>query len=129
MPLLLFLDKWFKFEPYLCNGSHDLMQKAMNFNDVAIFSFKGSVYRIHFWYMRKDEAISITKNSDLNEESDFFCCINIRRNYCLLTQKNLLEQAKKYYEINKERLQEQAKNKHRQLSHEEKEHKNRIWKK
>ena len=44
----------------------------MNFNDVAIFSFKESVYRIHFWYMRKDEAISITKNSDLNEASDFF---------------------------------------------------------
>ena len=96
-----FLDKGFKFEPYLCNGSHDLMQKAVNFNDVAIFSFKVSDYRIHFWYMRKNEAISITKNSDLNEESDFFCCINIRRNYCILTQKSLLEQAKECYENNK----------------------------
>ena len=27
------------------------MQKAMNFNDVAIVSVKGSHYRIHFWYM------------------------------------------------------------------------------
>ena len=26
----------FKYEPYLCNGCHDLMQKTMNFNDVAI---------------------------------------------------------------------------------------------
>ena len=26
----------YKCEPYLCNGCHDLMQKAMNFNDVAI---------------------------------------------------------------------------------------------
>ena len=38
----------FKYEPYLCNGCHDLMQKAMNFNDVAIVCVKGSAYRIHF---------------------------------------------------------------------------------
>ena len=43
-----FLDKNFKYQPYLSNGCHDLMQKAMNFNDVAIVSLKGSDYRIHF---------------------------------------------------------------------------------
>ena len=43
-----FLDKKFKYQPYLSNGCHDLMQKAMNFNDVAIVSLKGSDYRIHF---------------------------------------------------------------------------------
>ena len=37
-----FLDKWFKFEPYLCKICHDLMQKAMNFNDAAIVSVKGN---------------------------------------------------------------------------------------
>ena len=26
----------FKHEPYLCNGCHDLMQKAMSFNNVAV---------------------------------------------------------------------------------------------
>ena len=29
-----FLNKNVKYEPYLCNGCHDLMQKAINFNDV-----------------------------------------------------------------------------------------------
>ena len=43
-----FLDKGSKCEPYLCNGCHNLMQKAMTFNDVAIVSVKGSDYRIHF---------------------------------------------------------------------------------
>ena len=43
-----FLDKNFKYEPYFCNGCHYLMQKAMNFNDVAVVSIKGSDYRIHF---------------------------------------------------------------------------------
>ena len=43
------------------------MQKAMNFNDVAIAFVKGSDYRIHFWYMNKNDAINIMKNSNLNE--------------------------------------------------------------
>ena len=60
------LDKNFNYEPYLCNGCHDLMQKSMNFNDVAIASIKGNDYRIHFWYMSKYDAISIMKNSNLN---------------------------------------------------------------
>ena len=41
----------------------NLTQKAMNFNDVAIVSIKGSDYRIHFWYMSKNDAKSIMKNS------------------------------------------------------------------
>ena len=64
-----FLDKNFNYEPYLCNGCHDLMQKAMNFNDVAIISVKGNDYRILFWYMSKDDGISIMNNANLNEKT------------------------------------------------------------
>ena len=35
-----FKDIGFKYETYLCNGCHDLMQKAMSFNDLAIFMLK-----------------------------------------------------------------------------------------
>ena len=62
------MDKHFKYEPYLCNGCHDLMQKAMNFN-VTIASVKESDYRIHFWYKSKNDAINIMKNSNLTEKS------------------------------------------------------------
>ena len=55
----------FKYELYIFNGCHDLMQKAMSFNDFAIVYVKGSAYRIHIWYMTKDDAISIMKNSNL----------------------------------------------------------------
>ena len=64
-----FLDKIFSYEPYLYNGCHDLMQKAMNFNDIPIVSIKGNDYIIHFLYMSKDEAISIMHNSSLNEKT------------------------------------------------------------
>ena len=44
--------------------SYDLMQRAMGFNDVAIIYVKRNAYRIHFWYMSKDDAISIMINSN-----------------------------------------------------------------
>ena len=43
-----FLDKNLNYDPYLCNGCHDLMQKTMSFKNVAIISVKGNNYRIQF---------------------------------------------------------------------------------
>ena len=64
-----FLNKNFSYELCLSNGCHDLMQKAMNFNDVSIVSIKGNDYRIHFWYMSKNDAINVMNNSSLNEKT------------------------------------------------------------
>ena len=64
-----FLDKNFTYEQYLCDGCHDLVQKVMSFNDVAIVSIKGSDYKIHFWYISKDEAISIMHISNLSDKT------------------------------------------------------------
>ena len=74
----IFLDKNFNYQPYLCNGCHDLIQKVMNFNDVAIVSVKGNDYRIHFWYMSQYNAINIMNNSDLKKVDHykfFLLCI------------------------------------------------------
>ena len=60
-----FKDIGFKCEPHLCNGCHGLMQKAFSFNNIAIVYNKGSAYRIHFWYISKDDAINIMNNSSL----------------------------------------------------------------
>ena len=64
-----FLDKKFNYEKYLCNGCYGLMQKAMNFNGVAIVSIKGNDSRIHFWYMSKDDAIVLMTNSNLKDKN------------------------------------------------------------
>ena len=53
-----FKDIGFKYEPYLYNGCHDLMEKAISFNYAAIVYVKGNAYRIHFWHMSKDDAIA-----------------------------------------------------------------------
>ena len=41
------------------------MQKGISFNNVTIVYVKGSAYRIHFWYMSKDDAINIMNGSNL----------------------------------------------------------------
>ena len=61
-----FKDIRVKYEPYLCNGCHGLMQKAVSFNNVDIVYVKGSAYRIHFWYTSKNDAINIMNNSNLS---------------------------------------------------------------
>ena len=108
--LSVFLGKGFKYEPYLCNVCHDLMQKAMNFNNIAIVSIKESDYRIHFWYMNINDVINIMKIFNLNEKSgiviNFLSYMKMsdkttyyRKNWGIIPNR-----AKEYYENNRERL-------------------------
>ena len=60
-----FKDIGFKYEKYLCNSYHNLMQKAMSFDNIAIVYVKENAYRIHFWHMSKDNAINIMNGSNL----------------------------------------------------------------
>ena len=41
----------------------------MSFKNVTIVSIKGNDYRIHFWYMSKNDAIALMTNSNLNEKN------------------------------------------------------------
>ena len=58
----------FQYDKYLCNGCHNLMQKAMSFNNIDIVYVKGIAYRIYFWYMSKDDAINIMNGSNLGDK-------------------------------------------------------------
>ena len=40
----------------------------MNSNDVAIVSIKGCDYRIHFWYMSKNDTLDIMENSKIKKK-------------------------------------------------------------
>ena len=116
-----FKDIGFKYEPYLCNGCHDLMQKAMSFNNVAIVYVKGSAYRIHFWYMSKDDAISIMNNSNLIDKKGALKFFLLIYKKWVSTLKKLIikrTKTKDYYENVKERLREQARDIYRNLSEE-----------
>ena len=47
----------FKCKWYLCNGCHDLMQKAMSFDNAVVY-VKGNAYRINFWYVSKGDELT-----------------------------------------------------------------------
>ena len=74
-----FSDKNFNYEPYLCNGCHDLMQKAMNFNDVAIVSIKENDYRIHFSYMSKESEEEKNIKKESMEKTDIITCLKKKK--------------------------------------------------
>ena len=46
------------------------MQKTVNLNNVASATVYGNDQRIHFWYMKKNEAINIMDNFELREASE-----------------------------------------------------------
>ena len=78
----------------ICHYRH-FLDKAMNFNYFAIVSIKGNGFRIRFRYMSKDDAINITKNSNLNWVNIIFL------NYLKVSEKT-------YYQRNKEVLREKV---------------------
>ena len=41
----------------------------MSFNNIAIVYVKGKAYRIHFWYMSKDDVINIMNSCNLVDKS------------------------------------------------------------
>ena len=57
--------KNFNYQKYLCDGCHDMSMKAVSIKNLAIAYSTGNAYRIHFWYMSKDDPISIIYNSNL----------------------------------------------------------------
>ena len=40
----LFLDKGFKFQPYISNGSHDALMMSMNLSNIAILNISSADY-------------------------------------------------------------------------------------
>ena len=60
-----FLDKNFRYGPYLCDGCYNIIQRCNKFKNIAIVHVKKSVYRIYFLYMSKREAKTLMTNSNL----------------------------------------------------------------
>ena len=71
LSLLIFLDKSFSCGPFLCDGCYSIMQKSINFKNIAIVHIKKSVYRIYFQDMNKREAKKLMKNSNLIDKKGF----------------------------------------------------------
>ena len=58
-----FLDKNFKYGPYLCDGGYDMSMKAVSMQNLAIINHNGNHYRVNFAFMSKKDAYNLIKNA------------------------------------------------------------------
>ena len=58
-----FLDKDFKYGPYLCDGCYDMSIKAVSMQNVTIINPNGNYYRFIFTFMTKKDAFNLIKNA------------------------------------------------------------------
>ena len=57
-----FLDKNFKYGPYLCDGCYDMSMKAVSIQNLAVINHNGNYYRVIFAFMTKEDAYNLIKN-------------------------------------------------------------------
>ena len=58
-----FLDKNFKYGPYLCDRCYDMSMKANSMQNLAIINHNGNDYRVNFEFMSKKVACNLIKNA------------------------------------------------------------------
>ena len=61
-----FKDVGFKYQPYTCNACHDFLMIVQSLDDFAILKNKNVDYRCYVVGMNKKDAISLLKNSVLD---------------------------------------------------------------
>ena len=55
--LYYFIDKNFKYGPYLCDGCYDMSMKAASMQNLTIINHNGNYYRVIFAFMTKKMRI------------------------------------------------------------------------
>ena len=71
LSLLVFKDIGYKYEPYVCDGCHDLFMVAYDLKDFMILNIKGVDYRCYVFNMSKSDAITLLNNSVLDNKGVF----------------------------------------------------------
>ena len=58
-----FLDKKFKYVPYLYDGCYNMSIKAVTTQNLTIINHNGNYYRVIFAFMIKKDAYNLIKNA------------------------------------------------------------------
>ena len=65
-----FLNKNFKYGPYLCDGCYDIVQKSTDFKNIAIVHVRKNVYRVYFPYMDKHKSTKLMNKFNLIDKTE-----------------------------------------------------------
>ena len=63
-----FLDKNFKYGPYLCDGCYDISMKAVSMQNLTIINHNGNYYCVIFTFMTENDAYNLIKNAIIMSE-------------------------------------------------------------
>ena len=58
-----FLDKNFKYGPYLCDDCYDMSMKTVSMQNLTIINHNGNYYRVIFAFMSKKDAYNLIRNA------------------------------------------------------------------
>ena len=58
-----FLDKNFKYGPYLCGGCYNMSMKAVSTQNLTIINHNGNYYRVIFAFISKKDAYNLIENA------------------------------------------------------------------
>ena len=58
-----FLDKNFKYGPYLCDGCYNMSMKVVSTQYLTIIKHNRNYYRVIFEFMTKKDAYNLIKNA------------------------------------------------------------------
>ena len=58
-----FLDKNFKYGPYLCDACYDMSMKAVSMQSLTVINHNGNYYRVIYAFMTKKDACNLIKNA------------------------------------------------------------------
>ena len=58
-----FLDKNFKYGPYLCDGCNDMSMKTISMQNLAVINHNGNHCRVNFAFISKKDAYNLIKNA------------------------------------------------------------------
>ena len=64
-----FLDKNFKYGPYLCDGCYDMFMKTVSSQNLTI-NHNGNYDRVIFAFMSKKDAYNLIKNAIIMGEKE-----------------------------------------------------------
>ena len=67
-----FLNKGFKFQPYICNNCHDLSIMTLNLSDIIILKIKNTDYCCIITGISKSEPIKLMQNIDLIQKVEHY---------------------------------------------------------
>ena len=63
-----FKNTGFKYQPYVCNGCHDISMGVINLSDFFICNIKSVNYRVYAANISKQDAVNVLGSSNLSDK-------------------------------------------------------------